>query len=62
LFYLPSRDVTINSVSNVTANSVTMVFSTLILNSTNWSIAPGALAMSRSTGTGTSTGVAHLSK
>jgi Flp pilus assembly protein TadG len=62
LFYLPSRDVTINSVSNVTANSVTMVFSTLILNSTNWSIAPGALAMSRSTGTSTSTGVAHLSK
>jgi Flp pilus assembly protein TadG len=62
LFYLPSRDVTINSVSNVTGNSVTMVFSTLILNSTNWALTPGALAMSRVTGTTTSTGVAHLSQ
>jgi Flp pilus assembly protein TadG len=61
LFYLPSRDVTINSVSNVTGNNVTMVFSTLILDKTNWSISPGALGMSRATGTGTSTGVAHLS-
>jgi Flp pilus assembly protein TadG len=64
LFYLPSRDVTINSVSNVTANNVTMVFSTLILNSTNWSIAPGTLAMSRVTGTTTTTTATpvHLSK
>jgi Flp pilus assembly protein TadG len=61
LFYLPSRDVTINSVSNVTANNVTMVFSTLILDATKWSIAPGTLAMSRSTGTSTTT-TAHLSK
>jgi Flp pilus assembly protein TadG len=59
LMYLPSRDVTINSVSNVTANSVTMVFSTLILDVTNWSIAPGALSMSRSTGTATTS---YLSK
>jgi Flp pilus assembly protein TadG len=59
LIYLPSRDVTINSVSNVAANSVTMVFSTLILDATNWSITPGALSMSRSTGTATS---AYLSK
>jgi Flp pilus assembly protein TadG len=62
LFYLPSRDVTINSVSNVTANNVTMVFSTLILNSTNWSIAPGALAMSRVTGTSTAATAVHLSQ
>jgi Flp pilus assembly protein TadG len=61
LFYLPSRDVTINSVSNVTGNNVTMVFSTLILNSTNWSIAPGASGMSRTTGTST-TITAHLSQ
>jgi Flp pilus assembly protein TadG len=60
LFYLPSRDVTINSVSNMTTNSVTMVFSTLILDATNWSIAAGALPMSRSvSGAGTS---AYLSK
>lgn len=44
LMYLPSRDVTINSVSNMATNSVTMVFSTLILNATNWSIEAGAMA------------------
>jgi Flp pilus assembly protein TadG len=54
LIYLPSRAVTINSVSNMTTNDVTMVFSTLILNSTNWSIAAGALPMTRSTGTAAS--------
>ncbi len=59
LMYLPSRDVTINSVSNVSSNSVTMVFSTLILNATNWSIAPGALSMSVATGASTS---AYLSR
>lgn len=53
LFYLPSRDVTINSVSNVSSNSVTMVFSTLILNATNWTIAPGTLSMSVASGTAT---------
>ena len=61
LIYLPSRDVTINSVSNVTANDVTMVFSTLILDATNWSIAPGALSMSRATGSSTAT-TSYLSK
>jgi len=59
LLYLPSRDVTINSVSNLSSNSVTMVFSTLILNATNWTIAPGALSMSVSSGTSTG---AYLSK
>lgn len=59
LMYLPSRDVTINSVSNVSSNSVTMVFSTLILNATNWTIAPGALSMSVGSGASTS---AYLSK
>jgi len=53
LLYLPSRDVTINSVSNVSSNSITMVFSTLILDQTNWSIAPGALSMSVASGTAT---------
>jgi hypothetical protein len=59
LFYLPSRDVTINSVSNVNSNSVTMVFSTLILDQTNWTIAPGALSMSVASGAAAS---AYLSK
>ncbi|NPU69043.1 hypothetical protein HL667_28850 [Bradyrhizobium sp. 83012] len=59
LMYLPSRNVTINSVSNVSSNSVTMVFNTLILNATNWSIAPGALSMSVANGPA---GTAYLSK
>jgi Flp pilus assembly protein TadG len=59
LMYLPSRNVTINSVSNVSSNSVTMVFNTLILNATNWNIAPGALSMSVTTGP---TGTAYLSR
>jgi hypothetical protein len=48
LIYLPSREVTINSVSNMTTNKVTMVFSSLILDQINWAIDQGALAMSRS--------------
>jgi Flp pilus assembly protein TadG len=59
LIYLPSREVTIISVSNMTTNTVTMVFSTLTLDATNWSIAAGALPMTRSTGTAAS---AYLSQ
>lgn len=51
MMYLPSRDVTINSVSNVSADGVAMVFATLILNATNWSIEPGPLAPDGSSGT-----------
>lgn len=59
LIYLPSRNVTINSVSTMSSNSVTMVFNTLILNQTNWSIAPGALSMSVASGPA---GTAYLSR
>lgn len=59
LIYLPSRDVTINSVSNVSSDQVTMIFSTLILNATNWAITSGVLSMPVSTGGATS---ARLSK
>ncbi|TIN21270.1 MAG: hypothetical protein E5Y31_21680 [Mesorhizobium sp.] len=52
LLYLPSRDVTINSVSNVNADKTTMVFSSLILNTLNWAVAPGPLAMTTSGGAG----------
>jgi Flp pilus assembly protein TadG len=59
LIYLPSREVTINSTSTVSSNAVTMVFSTLILDTTSWTIAPGALSMSVASGTATT---AYLSK
>jgi Flp pilus assembly protein TadG len=51
LLYLPSRDVTINSVSNVSADKVTMVFSSLIFNSLNWTFDAGNIAMTASGGT-----------
>jgi Flp pilus assembly protein TadG len=50
LIYLPSRNVTINSVSNMTTNNVTMVFSTLILDATNWTIAAGSPPMVNTAG------------
>ncbi len=50
LVYLPSRNVTINSVSNVAANKVTMVFDTLILNTLNWSFDAGNIAMTTTSG------------
>ncbi|MGJ5203212.1 TadE/TadG family type IV pilus assembly protein [Bradyrhizobium sp. HKCCYLR20261] len=59
LMYLPSRNVTINSVSTMSSNSVTMVFNTLTLNQTNWTIAPGALSMSVTTGP---VGTAYLAR
>ena len=66
LLYLPSRNVTINSVSNVSADNVTMVFSTLIMNAMNWNIDGGTICMSEAgvvswSGCTTSTpGVPHL--
>jgi Flp pilus assembly protein TadG len=52
LIYLPSRAATINSISNVSANKVTMVFSTLILDQMNWSISEGVLGMTNTGGSG----------
>ena len=37
LIYLPNRDVTYNSTTNVKASKLTMVVNTMILNSANWS-------------------------
>ncbi len=59
LLYLPSRKVIINSVSNLSSGGVAMVFNTLILNQTNWSLAPGALSMPVASGP---SGTAYLSK
>jgi len=50
LIYLPSRKLTVNSTSNLTSTGLNMVLSTLTLNTTNWTIAPGALPMSVASG------------
>jgi Flp pilus assembly protein TadG len=45
LIYLPSRQVTFNSVSNVSSEQITMVVDTLILDSTNFSFTSSAKVM-----------------
>ena len=52
LLYLPSRDVMINSVSNLSGDKVTMVFSSVIFNALNWTFDAGNIAMSASAGSG----------
>ncbi len=42
VIYLPSRNITFNSASNVTSDALTLVVNQLILNSVNWSISPDA--------------------
>jgi Flp pilus assembly protein TadG len=41
LIYLPSRDVTFNSGSQLASKSISLVINTLILNQTNWKLTPG---------------------
>ena len=50
LIYLPSRDVTFNSGSKLAAKSFTLVINTLILNQTNWTLAPSKSSISSDDG------------
>ncbi len=50
LIYLPSRDVTFNSGSKLSAKSFTLVLNTLILNQTNWSLKPSKSSISSGDG------------
>jgi Flp pilus assembly protein TadG len=52
LIYLPSRQVTFNSVSNVTSEQMTMVVDALIIDSTNWSFTSSPLSMQGATSSG----------
>lgn len=45
LIYLPSRNVTFNSMSSVASEAITIVVNQMILNSANWAIAPGKKAI-----------------
>ena len=42
VMYLPSRNITFNSASNVTSDTLTLVVNQLILDGVNWSISPDA--------------------
>jgi len=52
LIYLPSRNVTFNSMSSVSSEAITIVVNQMILNSANWAIAPGKKSISAGGGTG----------
>lgn len=54
LIYLPSRDLTFNSVSSVTSESLTIVVWRLILNQINWAIEPGKKAIAAGGSSGAS--------
>ncbi len=49
IFYLPSRNVTFNSASSASADRLSMVVNTMILNSTSWNIDGGVETTSGST-------------
>lgn len=51
LVYLPSRDVTFNSGSQMTSRSFTLVVNTLILNQTRWDLKPAELSIAGGSGT-----------
>ncbi|MGA0594968.1 TadE/TadG family type IV pilus assembly protein [Enterovirga sp. CN4-39] len=50
LVYLPSRNVTFNSSSQVSSGNITLVFNTLMLNGTKWSFDKGAKTISPGSG------------
>lgn len=52
LMYLPSRDVTFNSSHTMTSKKQTMVFNTMIMNSTDWSFAAADRKMTTAGGSG----------
>ncbi len=60
LIYLPSRNITFNSMSNVSSESVTMVFNQLILDTINWSFATSSKSISAA-GSTTTAGGSRLS-
>lgn len=53
LIYLPSRNVTFNSISTVSSESITMVFNQLILDTINWTFTSGAKTITPAAGGGT---------
>lgn len=59
LIYLPSRQFTVNSGANVTADQVTVVVDTLIVNSATWYVTPPAIKTIAGTASG---GSAYLVK
>ena len=58
LIYLPSRNVTFNSVSTVSSESITMVFNQLILDTINWTFTSGAKTIPATGSSGSAGGTA----
>ncbi len=55
LIYLPSRNVTFNSVSSVSSESITMVFNQMILDTINWKFSSSAKVIPAANSTTTTT-------
>ena len=60
LMYLPSRQVTFNNTSTLSAEMIGMVFATLTVNTTNWNFQAGSPNMSRTITTSSGTPVPYL--
>ena len=63
LIYLPSRDLTFNSTSNMTTPNVMVIADTAIFNSINWSLSPlsqWAITHATGSGSGSGTSTAYL--
>ena len=52
LIYLPSRDITFNSTSNLSTPQVTVVANTAIFDTMNWSLSPSTQWPISNAGTG----------
>lgn len=59
LIYLPSRNVTFNSTSNISSPQFTLVADTAIFDTANWNLSPGPMKIA-GTGSGSATGNARL--
>jgi Flp pilus assembly protein TadG len=59
LIYLPSRNVTFNSTSNISSPQFTLVADTAIFDTANWNLSPGPMKIA-GTGSGSASGNARL--
>ena len=63
LIYLPKRNLTFNSTSNETTPAITVVASTAIFDTVNWSLTPNTIKeITRSSTTGSTTTTATLTQ
>jgi Flp pilus assembly protein TadG len=60
VIYLPSRNITFNSTSNVSSDGLTVVAHQVIFDATNWSVSPDSDSIASASGGGSGTGAVLL--